>query len=156
MKKFFLNTLAICTLLFSLFSVNTIVSANPVSSVDSDTIVVNNIKLQQYPITINNCILVPARAVAEQLGFSIQWDNATQSATIIGNSMKTKVTIAQDLYFASSISAIGMTNPTPLGAAPVLINNQLYIPVELFRLIQGNAHDALTITDHQLIFKTIN
>lgn len=151
MKKFLLALFC----LFTLISFNGITSANNLNTTQSDAIIVNDTKLQQYPITINNCLLVPARAVSDQLGFTINWDNDTQSATIIGKTMKTKVHIGQDLYFASSISAIGMTNPTPLGAAPVLINNQLYVPAELFRLIQGNAHDAFTLKDHQLIFKTI-
>lgn len=114
-------------------------------------IIVNGQVLADYPITINNCTLVPVRAVSDILGFEVIWNGTNQTATIKAKEMQTVVSLGDDLYSAQSISAIGMTAPTTLGSAPLLINDKLYVPAEIFRIIQGNDPDTLQITDTQVI-----
>lgn len=106
-------------------------------------------------MVINDCTLVPARAVCKELGFNIVWDKMAQRATIQSSTMEMNVYIGKDLYSAHSINALGMTTPISLGSAPLLINNKLYVPAEVFRILQGNNDDCLKINDHQVILKTI-
>ena len=102
-------------------------------------------------------MLVPARAVSDALGFTTTWDAAEQAVTITGPYMKTTQYLGVD--FSSAVTtipgAVGMTTPTSFGAAPVLVDNTAYVPVEIFKIIQGNEPDALTISDTAIELKTI-
>ncbi|WP_296895924.1 copper amine oxidase N-terminal domain-containing protein [uncultured Megamonas sp.] len=120
-----------------------------------DEIIVNGTKINAYPIVINNCTLVPARDVCKNLGFTISWNNNEETATINSKNMKSTVKIGQDLYTAQSTIAIGMTAPISLGSGPLLINDKLYIPAEIFRILQGNDPNCLVYTDHQIILNTV-
>lgn len=120
-----------------------------------DEIIVNGSKINAFPIMINDCTLVPARDVCKNLGFSITWNNNDQTATINSKNMQSTVKLGQDLYTAQSTIALGMTAPTSFGSGPLLINNKLYIPAEIFRILQGNNPNSIIYTDHQIIINTI-
>ncbi len=157
MKKILLALLifglAITGHAFSLASSSLAPTASPSQQTE---IIVNDKKIDNYPYTINNCTLVPAKAVSNALGFTISWDGQTQSATIKGNYMESTVTVGQDSYVATSIVAIGMTKPTSFGSGPILINDTLYVPAELFRIMQGNNPEAVKIVDNQVIINRID
>ena len=120
-----------------------------------DEIIVNGTKINSYPIIINDYTLVPARDVCKNLGFTISWDSDEQTATINSKNMKSTVKIGQDLYTAQSTIALGMTAPISLGSGPLLINDKLYIPAELFRILQGNNPESLIYNNHQILLNTI-
>ncbi len=124
--------------------------------ITTQNIIVNQEKLTEFPLTINNCTLVPARSVCDSLGFKIKWNKDNNSATINSNTMEMTVYLGEDLYSAHSVIAIGTTTPTPLGSAPILINDKLYVPAEIFRIIQGNDPNAVQITDTQVSINKIN
>lgn len=107
-------------------------SINQETSLQQDEIIVNGTKINAYPIIINDCILVPARDICKNLGFTISWDNNEQTAIINSKNMQSTVKFGQDLYIAKSTVAIGMTAPISLGSAPLLINDKLYIPCRTF------------------------
>ena len=113
------------------------------------------LKSNSYPIIINDCTLVPARDVCKNLGFTISWDSDEQTATINSKNMQSTVKIGQDLYTAQSTIALGMTAPISLGSGPLLINDKLYIPAELFRILQGNNPESLIYNNHQILLNTI-
>lgn len=48
-----------------------------------------------------------------------------------------------------------MTAPISLGSGPLLINDKLYIPAELFRILQGNNPESLIYNNHQILLNTI-
>lgn len=127
------------------------------SYVVSKSLIVNGQKLDIQPLQLNGCLLVPARAVSNALGFTTTWDAAEQAVTITGPYMKTTQYLGVD--FSSAVTtipgAVGMTTPTSFGAAPVLVDNTAYVPVEIFKIIQGNEPDALTISDTAIELKTI-
>lgn len=114
-------------------------------------IAVNDMIFQEEirPIVINHQTLVPARAVADALGFTTTWDNsgAVPTITIASKAMKTTLTLGVDQSFAVSTVAIGMTAPISYGAPAVLVGNTAYVPVEVFKVIQGNNPDAIVLTD---------
>lgn len=127
------------------------------SYVVSKSLIVNGQKLDMQPLQLNGCLLVPARAVSNALGFTTTWDAAEQAVTITGPYMKTTQYLGVD--FSSAVTtipgAVGMTAPTSFGAAPILVHNTAYVPVEIFKIIQGNEPDALTISDTAIELKTI-
>ena len=157
MKK--LCLMVICTLAFAVYIFPAAASgrnSDEGKPVIQQSIIVNSEKINDYPVIMNDCILVPARSVSDKLGFTVTWDRENQSATVESDTMKCTMTVGEDLYSAVSTTAIGMTAPTKLGSAPLLINNNLYIPAEVFRLVQGNDPNALTITDTQIIIKNVS
>lgn len=108
------------------------------------------------PIVINNTTLVPARAVADALGFTTTWNAGdTPSVTIASKTMTTTLTLGVDLSTASSTVAIGTTAPISYGAPAVLVGNTAYVPVDVFRVIQGNNPAAVTLTDTSVIIKNV-
>lgn len=123
----------------------------------SKVLIVNGKKLDVQPLQMNTCLLVPARAVSDALGFTTRWDAAEQAVTIVGPYMKTTQYLGID--FSSAVTtipgAVGMTAPASFGAAPLLVNNTAYVPVEIFKIIQGNDPNTLTITDKTIELKTI-
>lgn len=114
-------------------------------------IIVDGKALSQPSYEINGCTLVPARAVSDALGFKITWNGDDQSADIISDTMKMNVKVGDDSYMATSIIAIGATAPAHFGAAPLLINDTLYVPAQIFRIIQGNDPDTVKESGSQVI-----
>ena len=133
------------------------VNANPAETAPAATIqqqssiVVNGQTLNQFSYEINGCTLVPARAVSDALGFKITWNSDDQSADIVGDAMKMNVKVGEDSYMATSTIAIGATAPAQLGSAPVLINDTLYVPAQIFRIIQGNDPDTVKESGSKVI-----
>lgn len=123
----------------------------------SKALIVNGKKLDIQPLQLNGCLLIPARAVSDALGFTTTWDAKEHAVTITGPSMKTTQYLGID--FSSAVTtipgAVGMTAPASFGAAPLLVNNTAYVPVEIFKIIQGNDPNTLTITDKTIELKTI-
>lgn len=96
-------------------------------------------------------LMVPLRAISEALGFKVAWNNG--SALVDDGEMHTTVTIGQDSYFAvtSIKDAVGMTAPFSLGAAPQIVDNRTYVPLQIFEILMGNVEgmfklDGTTVT----------
>jgi hypothetical protein len=91
-------------------------------------------------------VMVPLRAAAEALGYTVTWDNAARSVRLdvlnddgvpyIGRAVS--LTIGMDAY--SFVYA--RIAPFQLGAAPELTNSTTYVPLSFFRTVLGmnNAH----------------
>lgn len=94
---------------------------------------------------IDPTIMVPLRAIAEQLGFKVTWNNG--SVLVDNGTMHSEVTIGEDSYYvATSVKdMIGMSAPFSLGAAPYVTNGVTYVPLELFRTLLGNGDDVITV-----------
>ncbi|WNR43437.1 stalk domain-containing protein [Paenibacillus roseipurpureus] len=67
--------------------------------------------------------LVPYRKVAEGLGYTVTWNPDTYSAELTKGAQWTSVTVGKDSYFFAKMA------PKSLGAAPVIINESLYVPI---------------------------
>jgi hypothetical protein len=68
-------------------------------------------------------VMVPIRAVAERLGFTVGWEDATQSVML---NQSVSLTIGEDNY------AYMRTAPVQLGVAPELINDRTFVPLRFF------------------------
>jgi len=82
-------------------------------------------------------VMVPIRAVAEALGFEVIWNEDRYSADLDNGVVKTTVEIGFDSYYMASSQAIGMSNPTSLGATPILRDGLTYVPAALFDILLG-------------------
>lgn len=89
-------------------------------------------------------VIVPLRAVAEKLGFTVTWDNGT--VTVTGPEQYAELTIGVDQYFAAPTRE-GMAGASlfSLGCAPVLLDDVTYVPVELFDALLGCREGTVTL-----------
>ena len=65
----------------------------------SKSLIVNGQKLDMQPLQLNGCLLVPARAVSDALGFTTTWNAAEQAVTITGWSLYENNTIPRRRFF---------------------------------------------------------
>jgi hypothetical protein len=76
----------------------------------------------------NGVVMVPLRAVAEALGYSVGWDDKTGSVTV-GIAMT--LTIGRDYYTFAKMA------PLELGTAPVIVDGRTFVPLHFFREVMG-------------------
>ncbi|MDR6553049.1 stalk domain-containing protein [Paenibacillus qinlingensis] len=68
--------------------------------------------------------LVPFRKVAEGLGYTVKWNQETYAAELSKGAQWTSVSVGKDSYFFAKMA------PVALGAAPVILNDTLYVPTK--------------------------
>lgn len=96
---------------------------------------------------VDGVAMLPLRKAAEQLGYTVTWNNKDRSAHLTNGKVQTTVIIGADEYFCATAlpDADGMSRPSLLGAAPYLDAGRTWVPAELFRLLgeltelRGNA-----------------
>lgn len=72
--------------------------------------------------------MIPLKPVAEALGFTVRFNEETGVMTL-GNAHT--VTVGEDYYVVGRMAPIG------LGAAPVYVNNTVYVPIQYFTDVLG-------------------
>lgn len=100
------------------------------------------------------CVLVPVRAVGEALGFTVTWDPALPGARISNDKVYSNLQVDVNSYTVVSNIAIGMSAPFSLSSAPVLIQNTMYVPVELFRCLLGNHPGSVNVNGSTISINT--
>lgn len=97
-----------------------------VEDISSMEIVVDNHKIDGPTAYLDEegTVMVPLRAVAEQLGYKVTWEAKSQSVRL-GHGIS--VTIGKDYYVYMR------TAPIELGTAPTLNNGVTYVPLQFFR-----------------------
>lgn len=90
------------------------------------------------------CIMVPLRAIAEKLGFTVTWDNGLIIVT--GRERYARMAIGKDEYFsAPTQEGIMGASLFSLGCAPYVTNGNTYVPVELFDALLGCKEGSITL-----------
>ena len=104
-------------------------------------------------VSVDAVIMVPLRAIAEQLDFTVTW-NGGGTVTVDSGEMHMTITVGEDLYQAitSIEGAVGATAPLSLGAAPYVVDGTTYVPLEMFDMLLGNG--AVTLEDGKIVIKT--
>ena len=69
-------------------------------------------------------LMLPLRAVAEALGYDVQWNDETQSI-MLG--------VAINVFIGRAEAYRGRMAPVELSAAPVIVDNLTFVPVDFFR-----------------------
>mgnify|MGYP001035014869 CR=1 FL=1 len=125
------------------------------TSAPNYTVVINGDKIDADGIyTEGKQIMLPLRSVAEKLGYKVTWDEAKQGITLDNGEVNTTVYIGEDNYYMASSTAIGMSAPTALGAAPVLKGDKTYVPAEMFSVL--NCGKVYTVADRVITFGDAN
>lgn len=95
-----------------------------------------SIEIDGEEIEARACVMVPLRAVAEKLGFSVDWNSGT--ITVTGDGRYVTMTLGKDEYFAAPTEK-GLMGASlfSLGCAPCSINGSTYVPLELFDTLLG-------------------
>lgn len=99
---------------------------------------------KDVPFTENGVIMVPVRKTAEALGFTVTWDGEHEGVKLDNGEVNTIIYIGTDSYYMASSTAIGMSAPESLGAAPVLKDSVTYAPADLFGVLYCNK-DAVKV-----------
>ena len=108
-------------------------------------------------LTLARSLSLPALA-ADTLtdgSVTVTWDGSLPGARVDNGSVHTEVVLGRDLYTVTSSTAIGMTAPFSLGAAPAMLApGSIYVPVGLFRVLLGNRDDAVAVQDGAVVISS--
>lgn len=113
----------------------------PIAGLDTATITIQDkaIELGGHNLmSENGLLMLPLRAVAEGLGFSVTWNGEEKSILLDDGTVKTTLYIGNDSYFKASSQAIGLTQNFEFGVSPMLIENSTYVPASLFNLLYSD------------------
>lgn len=142
MKKLFAGVICSALLLTSALAAEPglLISPTPlISGQSAYTVTVDDSALDltgKAPYLENGKRMVPLRAVAEALGYTITWTAEKPDAVEIDNgTVHTWVYIGLDSYSRTSSTALGMGAPQSFGAAPAAINSTTFVPVDLFTML---------------------
>lgn len=79
-----------------------------------------------------DAVMVPVRKVAENFGYTVEWDGKEQSVALSRGAQYLKLWLGRDEY------AISKSMPQSLGAASILLNDETtYVPVNMFTDLLG-------------------
>ena len=95
--------------------------------------------------------MVPVRAVAEKMGFTVGWDADNQAVTVGDETWEVMAYIGLDNYVGVSKTAIGMTAPQSYGSAPQLIEDTTFVPAKMFELMGYTYHAVGQFVDFEKI-----
>ncbi len=111
-------------------------------------IVVNGVQLNQKGLLDGDKVMLPVRALAEALGFEVNWVGESETVQLIRGANFITFQIGTDGY------TFAKTAPMPLGKAPALIGDLTYVPVNfadeiLHTTVTVDPNGTVTITDTQ-------
>ncbi|GEM_PF-355679 len=109
----------------------------PQISVDGNAVDLSKLNVSQYMYTENDNTLVPLRAVAEKMGYKVDWNEADNSVSVNNDEWEVVLEIGVDSYFGVTKikDAVGMTAPQTYGTAPKIIDDTTYVPAKMFELM---------------------
>lgn len=104
---------------------------------------------------VRACVMVPLRAVAEKLGFTVTW-NGDGSILLNNGVMHSTVIVGQDRYQVSTSNPdlVGMSAPFSLGVPPCLVNGTTYVSLGLFDALLGSQQGAVTMENGVISLNT--
>ncbi|WP_160690906.1 stalk domain-containing protein [Clostridium sp. C2-6-12] len=118
-----------------------LISTNTAKDVVNNVIIHGKtINLRELGVVINNGkVMVPLKVTAEGLGFKVDINKDNKKAELDNDKIKTEIEVDKDSYYYASSHMIGMTAPEKLGAAPVVIDNEIYVPINLYKLLLNDS-----------------
>lgn len=115
MKKFIAAMLAVSAMT---------VSPAVLAEEDTVSVIVDNVKVEfdQSPVIIDGTTLVPVRAVFEQAGAEVSWDQDTQTATLVKDNYTVTIKLNDTVLYKNG-TQIALAKPAQI------INDRVLIPV---------------------------
>jgi hypothetical protein len=86
----------------------------------------DEIKYDVPPSVINGKTMLPVRATAEKLGYAVKWNPDSKSIELSKGAQWTSVKVGENSYFKNKMA------PSPLSAAPEIVQGRCMVPVEVF------------------------
>lgn len=129
-KRFIATTLA---------AASTVSIASFASAQSADDIYINGALSQDNQMkVIENTKFIPLRAICEELGFDVEWQNDTR--TIIISSLPVYITCSPD----RDGYTLAKTAPMMLGVAPKLVDDLTYVPLNFVEEILKGSYEETT------------
>lgn len=101
-----------------------------------------NINIGNLNVVISNGkVMVPLKATAESLGFNVSIDKDGEKANLDNYKIKTQIQVGDDSYYYESSKAIGMTAPEKLGEAPIIVDNNMYVPIKIYTILFNDSNN---------------
>lgn len=115
------------------------------------------VNIGKIGVVINNGnIMVPLKITAESLGFKVSADAGNKNITLDNDQIKTTLEVGSDSYYYSSSHAIGCIAPVSFGAAPMVIDNVVYVPIKIYSLLFNDSNAVGSFfckaTDGELVY----
>lgn len=82
---------------------------------------------------INKHIMIPLESTAEGLGFKIT--QGKDGVEIENDEIRSIISIGHDSYFYTSSKYIGMSAPQSLGVTPMILDNEIYVPIQFYNVL---------------------
>ena len=86
------------------------------------------VTFDQSPIIVDGRTLVPIRAVAEQIGAEVRWNDSTQTATIIHNRVGVVLQIGNIIMTVRNLDS-GVERQVKLDVPPQVYNSRTLLPI---------------------------
>lgn len=80
---------------------------------------------------IDGITMLPLRAIAEAMGYTITWDATSHSIDIQQGAQWTSIVIGENRYFRNKMA------PWQLSSPPIIVNDRTLVPAEFFADILG-------------------
>ena len=100
-----------------------------------------NINIGNLNILVNKGrIMVPLKATAKSLGFKVAINKDNKSANLDNADIKTQIQIGIDIYDYESSKAIGMKASEKSEAEPILVDNNIYVPIKMYNILLNDSN----------------
>ena len=111
------------------------------------------IEVDGEQVNARACVMVPLRALAEKLGFTVVWEKGV--ITVTGPERYARLTVGKDEYFAAPTQE-GMLGASlfSLGCAPYVTDGCTYVPVEFFDALLGCMEGTVTLEGNTVKINT--
>jgi len=87
-------------------------------------------------------VMVPLRAVAEALGYDVNWDETLQSV---------RLGVAIHTWIGSAEAHIGRMAPIEFSTAPIIVNSLTFVPLDFFSNVLGQ---TIYVFEGQVVIET--
>ena len=94
----------------------------PVMADTPVNVVVNGITSPQQGVIVDSRTMVPVRGVTEQLGFTVEWDGDTKTATFTKDIVVIKMTAGEDRFYVNDL-------PITPDVPQAIINDRFMLPL---------------------------
>ncbi len=100
-------------------------AAMSVTAMAADTpvnVVVNGVEAPEKGVIVDSRTMVPVRGVTEQLGFNVEWDADTKTATFTKDIIVIKMTAGEDHFYVNEV-------PVTPDVPQAIINDRFMLPL---------------------------
>jgi len=95
-----------------------------------------------HEIEDGRIVMVPLRAIAEALGYDVNWDEALRSI---------RLGVAIHVWVGGTEAHVGRMAPIELSTAPIIVDDLTFVPLDFFRDVLGQ---TVYVFEGQVVIET--